>query len=269
MSVRNVNLSKYRVVFILCFCFLAAAIFANAESYLLGPGDVLKVTVYDHEEMTSTVRVADSGDIILPLIGKVAAANITLPQLTNSVTSKLSDGYIVNPQVNIFITEFRSKRVVVLGNVNNPGIYELSGPISFLELVSKAGGLTKDVGDSATVKRDVQGKNKVISIDLDSLIEGGDVAQNIQIRDGDTVYISKAGMCFATGEVKNPGSYACDDNTTVLKLIALAGGFTGKASESSVKIVREIQGEKKVLKDVDLSTSVQTGDVIVVPESFF
>jgi polysaccharide export outer membrane protein len=159
---------------------------------------------------------------------------------------------------------------VVLGNVRTPGLIELSGPTNFLELVSKAGGLEKDAGDTATIQR----KNgaaapTVIVIGLLALIEMGDLSQNVQITDGDTVFISKAGMCFITGEVKSPGTYSCGDGTTVLRLVALAGGFTGKASKSSISVVRIVNNEKKVYKDVDLYTALQDNDVVVVPESFF
>ncbi len=102
------------------------------------------------------------------------------------------------------------------------------------------------------------------------MIEGGDLSQNVRIRDGDTVVISKSGMCYVTGEVKKPGSYPCGERSTVLKLVALANGFTGKASKSSVRIVRMVNGEKTIMKDVDLDTTfVYDNDVIVVPESFF
>ena len=159
--------------------------------------------------------------------------------------------------------------MVILGNVRNPGIIELSGPTTFLELVSKAGGLDKDAGDTATIKRKVGDKDSVIPINLISLVKGGDLDQNIQINDEDTVYISGAGMCYVTGEVGTPGTYPCGDGTTVLKLVALARGFTGKASKSSVSIIRMEGDKKNVMKDVNLDTAVLKNDVIVVPESFF
>ena len=145
----------------------------------------------------------------------------------------------------------------------------MSGPVTLLELISKAGGLASDYGETASIKRKDSSAQDVILIDLNSLIEGGDVSQNIDIRDGDTIYVSKAGMCYVTGEVKSPNAYRCGDKITVLKLIALAGGFTGKASRSSVRIVRIVNGEKTLYKDVNLDTLIQPDDIIIVPESFF
>jgi polysaccharide export outer membrane protein len=193
-----------------------------------------------------------------------------IPQVSEKITALLADGYLVNPQVNVFVTEFRSQKVVVLGRVKQPGLIELSGSISLLELISKAGGLEIDAGDTATIKRQENGRDTIIPIDLLSLIEGGDLSQNLAIQDGDTVVVSKAGMCYVTGEVEQPGSYPCGEGATVLKLVALANGFTGKASKSSVRIVRVVNDKKTVLKDVDLDTTlVFDNDVIVVPESFF
>ena len=244
--------------------------YSFAADYFVGPGDVLNITVYDNDDLETMVRVGDNGRIIFPLLGQVEVSNLSISQVSDKITQLLADGYLVNPQVNVFVTEFRSKKVVVLGRVRSPGVIELSRPISFLELVSKAGGLEKDAGDTATVKRKENGKDALIVVDLVSLLEGGDLTQNVPILDGDTVVISKSGMCYVTGEVEEPGSYPCGDGSTVLKLVALANGFTGKAAKSKVRIVRIVNNEKTIFKDVDLdSTVVFDNDVIVVPESFF
>jgi polysaccharide export outer membrane protein len=244
--------------------------YSSATEYFVGPGDVLNITVYDNDDLKTMVRVGDNGTIIFPLLGQVEVSNLSISQVSDKITQLLADGYLVNPQVNVFVKEFRSKKVVVLGRVRSPGVIELSRPISFLELVSKAGGLEKDAGDTATVKRKENGKDALIVVDLVSLLEGGDLTQNVPILDGDTVVISKSGMCYVTGEVEEPGSYPCGDGSTVLKLIALSNGFTGKAAKSKVRIVRIVNNEKNIYKDVDLDTTVVfDNDVIVVPESFF
>ena len=106
-------------------------------------------------------------------------------------------------------------------------------------------------------------------LNLKSLVEGGDINQNIAIHDGDTVYISEGGTCYVTGEVNKPNGYPCDHDATVLKLITLAGGFTGKSSKSGISIVRIVDNQKTVLNDVEFNTSVKADDIIIVPESFF
>lgn len=245
------------------------AVTNSSGEYLVGPGDVISIIVYDNDDLKTKVRVSSSGTIVVPLLGSVNVNKLTITAITEKLTKMFAAGYIVNPQVNVFVDEFRSRKAVVLGNVRNPGIIELSGPTTFLELISKAGGFDKDAGDTATIKRKVDDKDAVIPINLTSLIKGGDLEQNIQINDEDTVYISGAGKCYITGEVNTPGTYPCGENTTVLKLVALAKGFNGKAAKSSVSIIRMEGDQKNVMKNVSLDTAVVENDVIVVPESFF
>ncbi len=259
-----------RIIIVLFFiCFFGVVPHLCCAEYYVGTGDVLRVTVYDNDDLSSKVMVNSDGKIVLPLLGAVDVSGMSVPEVSAKITSLLADGYLVNPQVNVFVEEFRSKKVVILGQVKKPGLIELSGEINLLELLSKAGGLTNDAGDTATIKRGKDDGVDVIVVDLDGLIERGDLSQNKQILDGDTVNVSKAGMCFVTGEVGDPGTYPCGNDTTVLKIIAVAGGFSGKASKSGVRIIREEQGEKKLYKGVSMDTSLLQGDVIVVPESFF
>lgn len=265
---RSVRFLSYLLAFsaILYACLPAIGF---AEDYLVGSGDVLKIDVYDNPDLKTTVRVTNNGKIVIPLLGQVTVSGLKVSDVTEKLTRLLADGYLINPQVNIFIEDFRSKKAVILGQVARPGIVEIRGTTTFLEAISHAGGLKEAAGDVATIKRINGGKQNVIAIDIKSIVEGGDLSQNILIHDGDTIYISKGGMCYVTGEVKAPDAYSCNKDTTVLKLIARSGGFTGKASKSSVRIVRLVDGEKIIYKDVDLHLQVQANDIIVVPESFF
>jgi len=260
-----------KVLFVVLFLLLVLVnkYKAIGQDYLVGPGDVLSISVYDNPDLKTRVRVSSNGAIVMPLLGQVNVNKMSISAITEKLTRLLANGYIVNPQINVFVDEFRSKKVVVLGSVRKPGLIELSGPTTFLELISKAGGFDKDVGDTATIKRKVKGKTDVIVINLVSLVKGGDMTQNVQINDEDTIYIASSGMCYVTGEVKSPGTYPCGEGATVLKLVTLAHGFTGKASKSSINVVRMVKNKKKVLEDVSLDTPVKHNDVIVVPESFF
>jgi polysaccharide export outer membrane protein len=267
----RIFLTTARFLEVLLF-FLLVVFARNAlasQDYLVGPGDVLSITVYDNDDLKTKVRVANNGTIVMPLLGTVSVNKLSVSAIAEKLTGLLANGYIVNPQVNVFVDEFRSKKVVVLGKVNRPGLIELNGPTTFLELISKAGGFDKDLGDTATIKRAGKEKENLIVINLASLVEGGDLSQNIMINDDDTVYVSEAGKCYVTGEVTTPGTYPCGEGATVLKLVTLAKGFTGKASKSGIDIVRMEGDKKNVLKNVSLDTHVKNNDVIVVPESFF
>jgi polysaccharide export outer membrane protein len=142
----------------------------------------------------------------------------------------------------------------------------------FPALLSEAGGLTKDAGDKAIIKRKANPSDKdesIIDIDLKGLIEKGDTSLDILILDGDSVYISKAGVFYVTGEVKKPDAYKHEEGTTVIKAITMGGGFTDKASKGRVKIIRKVNRKEEVLERAKMDEPVLPDDVIVVPESFF
>lgn len=243
-----------------------------AQDYIVGEEDILKITVYNHSDLTTTVRISGDGIINFPLIGSVKVAGLTVSQVSQEISGLLADGYIINPHVSVFIEEFRSKKTIIMGQVNKPGIYMLHGQTTFLELISKAGGLTKDAGDKATVKRRSNtsgGNESIIIINLKKLIEEGDTSQDIALMDNDNIYVSKAGVFYVTGEVKKPDAYKYKEGITVVKAITMAGGFTDKASTGRVKIVRKVEGKEEVIKRAEMDEPILQDDVIVVPESFF
>jgi polysaccharide export outer membrane protein len=254
---------------VLIFCAVSASL---AQDYVVGEGDVLRITVYDHDDLTTTARVSGDGVIAFPLIGEVEVKGLTLQRIAQKISSLLADGYIVDPQVNIFIQEFRSRKAFIMGEVHNPGLYVLRGQTTLLALLSEAGGLTKDAGDKAIIKRKANPsgeKKNILTIDLKRLIEKGETSLDIPIMDSDSVYIAKAGVFYVTGEVKKPDAYKYEEGTTVIKAITMAGGFTDKASTGGIKITRKVNGKEDVIAKVKMDEPVLPDDVIIVPESFF
>ena len=255
--------------------FLVLAAFTpstHALEYVLGKGDLLEISVFEHPEMHTTARVSGSGRISLPLIGHVQVAGLTRDEAAQRIRDKLADGYIVNPQVQVFIKEYRELRAVILGQVQRPGLYVIRPDTTLLELISQAGGLTKEAGDLARVKRRGPGgdpRSREFTVDLEQLVEEGDITLNIPIQDGDSIFIVKAGVFYVTGEVRKPDSYKVKDDLTLLKAIALAGGFTDKASKDDVRVIRKRDGKEEVIEKAPMDLRIQPEDVIVVPESFF
>jgi polysaccharide export outer membrane protein len=239
-----------------------------AIEYKIGVGDLLRVEVYDNQDLNAESRVSGKGSINVPLVGEVKAAGLTVNEIARNIEKILADGFLVNPQVAVSVLEYKSKKVTILGMISQPGLYELTGPSSLLELISKAGGLAPNAGNKATIQKG-NDQSKIIVVDLDALLEKGDLEQNVQINDRDSIFIAKAGMCYVTGEVRRPGSYVVERDSTILKMITQAGGFTGIASKKGVRVIRVIDGEKKVVDNIDLDSKVYSDDVIVVPESFF
>jgi polysaccharide export outer membrane protein len=242
-----------------------------AQDYTVGEGDVLDINVYENEDLTTTVRVTANSTIRVPLIGEISVADMTVSQVSGKIETLLADGYLVNPQVDVFIKEHRSKQAIILGQIESPGQYELRGKITFLEFISKAGGLTPDAGGTATIKRiNKSDKNKeTIVVDLERLIKKGDTSLNILIQDKDSVYISKAKTYYVSGEVKKPDSYKYESDLTVIMAITMAGGFSKIAAKEKVRIIRTVNGEKRIFERVNMDAPVLADDVIVVPESLW
>jgi len=263
---------KKRFLLLICTFILFISTLVFAQDYIVGEGDVLKITVYDHDDLTTVARVSGDGVIAFPLIGQIDVKGQTLAQISQKIAALLSDGYIVNPQVNIFIQEFRSKKAFIMGEVTKPGLYVLPGRTTFLSVLSEAGGLTKEAGYKAIIKRKVNlsdSNEEIITIDLKRLIETGDTSLDVPIMNGDSIYITKAGVFYVTGEVKKPDAYKFEEGTTVIKAITMGGGFSDKASKGRVKIIRKKAGKEEVLERVSMDEPVLPDDVIVVPESFF
>lgn len=258
------------VLGLLLCCSLSA--WAEIRDYRVGGGDVLKVTVYDNPDLAGTVRVGSDGTILFPLIGQLQIDGLSVSQVADHIAAKLADGYLIDPQVSVFIEEFRSKKAVIMGHVTTPGLYELAGPTTLLELISKAGGLTKDAGDTVTIKRKGNaetGEESMLSVDLRSISVQSDGSLDVRILDGDSVFVAKAGMFYVTGEVKKPDTYKIVEGTTVIKAISMAGGFTNIAAKNKVRVIRKQEGAEHILEDVPMHFPILPDDVIVIPESFF
>lgn len=254
--------------------FTALTIFAGAaiaQEYVVGEGDVLKITVYDHADLSIIERVGGDGMINFPLIGQVKVGGKTVLDASNEISGMLADGYIVNPQVTIFVQEFRSKRAVIMGQVKKPGLYEIPWHTTLIELLSKAGGLTPLAGKDIVIRRKLpqSGEEKNITINIIELLSAADETNNIPIFDGDNIYISEVGYFYVTGHVKKPGSYVHKNGMTVIKAITMAGGFDSLAAKRKVKIIRKKDGTEMTLVRVGVNEEIMVDDVIVVPESLF
>jgi polysaccharide export outer membrane protein len=259
-------------IILLSICLITAHLsLASAQDYILGEGDVLTVSVYDQPDLTSVVRISGDGMITLPLIGQVHAAGLSVDQLSGNIETLLADGYLIHPQVSIFIDEFRNLKATILGGVRSPGLYELKGQTTLLELISKAGGLIEEASNEAIIRRndsDPEGQ-EVITINLDELMEQGQLSQNLTILNGDNIYIPKKKVFYVTGEVKSPDAYTFENGLTVIQALTKAGGFSDRAAPGRIKIIRSLDGKEQLLKDVNMDERVQPNDVIVVPESYF
>lgn len=251
---------------------LATALPAAAITYTLGPRDVLSISVYGQDDLTKEVRISGDGTVSLPLIGQVKAAGLTVEKLEQELTTKYKE-YIYSPQVSVFIKEFHSKDVSILGEVRRPGVHQLSGDATLLEVVSEVGGLTQEAGNRLVIIRPAKEQGaeaETILVDTEKLFGSEGTSLNVDILDGDTIHVPKADFFFVFGEVNHPGSFKLETggSLTVMKAISLAGGFTDRAAKGKIKITREV-GNQQMDFRVEMTTTVRPQDIIIVPESFF
>ena len=173
------------------------------------------------------------------------------------------------------IENYRSQRILILGEVRSPGEYQLNGEMTLLAALARAGSLSPTAGRQAVIVRSPRRAQKpggevepeLIRIDLADL-QGGNMTLNIPLVDGDTVNVPKAQSVFVSGEVKVAGAYAVEPGMTVLQVITLAGGLSDRGSDGRIKILRVVDGKQKEVK-AKLSDPVQPGDTVVVPPRFF
>lgn len=255
--------------------------------YEIGPQDILRVTVYGHEDLTQTVLVQPDGTFMFPLVGRVKASEMTPAALERKLAILLSQGFIRNPQVTVVVQEYRSKSVFVVGEVARPGTYPLSGTMSLVEVLGKAGPLTGNAAAEVIVVRplaEVTGpvlptevaegegdpekkRAEVMRVNIRD-IQAGELEKNLALKPNDTVFVPQAPKVFVSGEVRNPGAYPFIPGTSVRQAVSLAGGFTQDGSQGRIRVVREVEGKTKEVK-IKLDEPIQPGDTIVVKAKLF
>jgi polysaccharide export outer membrane protein len=254
-----------------------ASAFAQSSDYVIGSQDVLTIAVYDQPELSGNFNVEADGSFTYPLIGRVTAGGLTLRGLEDELRKRLADGYLKNPQVSVAIEQYRSQRIFIIGEVRAPGAYQLTGDMTLIEALARAGSVTAEAGEEVLVVRPPEGRSgsgPVLPTDDESAevnvreLQAGVLSQNVTLKDGDTLVVLRAQSVYVFGQVKSPGAYAAEKGTTVLQALSLAGGVTDRGTTGRVLIVRTIDGKQKEFK-AKLTDTVEPGDTLIVKERFF
>jgi polysaccharide export outer membrane protein len=288
---KMVKRSSWIVFFLLATVFLPLGFLraqqekeAFVSEYRIGPKDLLEITVFESPELNQTVRVSEDGSITLPLLGKVEVEGLTKEELEKKLVTLLETRWLNKARVTIFIKEYQSQRVSVIGAVNKPGMYELIGRVSLLEMISQAGGLTDRASSELYILREgTDGTRTKLAIDLNDLIINNNQKLNIPLmpRDVINIPIDQIINVYVFGAVRNPGALQVrmSKKITLLQAIAQAGGTADGASKSGVVIKRK---DNKTGKELKIKVNVNDiikgkrrdielleGDVVYVPESVF
>ena len=259
----------------------------SSGDYVIGPQDVLVITVFHEPDLDGNYAVELDGTFTFPFIGRVKAGDLTLRQFEDELKTLLADGFLKKPQVTVAVQQYRSQRIFVVGEVNQPGAYPLTGDMTLIEALAIAGSATIGASNEAIVVRPKEGRESSgpimpgadpagneddddvvkITVDLHAL-QSGQLSQNVQLRDGDTIFVPRAETIYLVRHVNRAGAYPIAREITVLQALALAGGVSQFGSTGRIEIVRIVDGKELRIKAA-LTDPVRPGDTIIVPERYF
>jgi polysaccharide export outer membrane protein len=258
----------------------AATKTASLDDYRIGPEDLLEIEAYNVEDLKKTLRVNSQGDIALPLVGIINAKGKTASELEKEIAEKLNK-YVWEPVVNVFIREYRSQRISVVGAVNNPQVYAVTGQRYLIDMLMTAGGLKEEAGNVCYIIRPSQtnstnSRAETLVIDLNELLVNGNVVLNVAVFTGDVINVPRGGVIFVDGAVKNPGAFNIKGKTTFIQAITMAQGLNSDAQLGDIRIFRDNgKGERDVItvnyeavrKGDNPDILLAENDIIIVPQS--
>jgi polysaccharide export outer membrane protein len=252
----------------------------SAADYVIGPQDILLIQVFDQPDLGGKYTVEADGTFTFPLIGRVKAGALTLRGFERELKVRLADGYFRSPQVTVAVEQYRSQRVFVMGEVRQPGPVALTGGMTLIEALARAGSTLPTSSGEVSIVRAARanaergpampGQDAATELFRASIrdLQSGSLSQNIELHDGDTIFVPRAELVYVFGEVKNPGGYAVQKSTTVLQALSLAGGVTEHGAMNRVQVMRMVNGQK-VEARVKLTDLVRPEDTIIVPQRYF
>jgi polysaccharide biosynthesis/export protein len=269
----------------------AKAPVSTRPDYVLGISDQISVWALGVEEFSNIpVRIGFSGDISLPLVGRMHVAGLTIEKFEDELRRRLAT-YVREPQVTVSLVEMRSQPVSVVGAVNQPGVHQVQGNKNIVELISLAQGLRNDAGNTIVITRRPEwgpiplatattsdSGFYVAKINVKDIMSARNPADNIEIKPNDVITVPKADVVYVIGEVRKAGGFVLNEreNVSVLKALSLAEGLTSVAASTKAKILRSAEDGRKteiavnlkrILQGQDKDVTLMAEDVLFVPNS--
>jgi polysaccharide biosynthesis/export protein len=252
----------------------------TGDDYHIGPEDLLEIDAYNVDEVKKTVRVNSQGDIALPLVGIIQVKGLTTFELEQLIAKKL-EKYVQETVVNVFVKEYHSQKISVVGAVKNPQVYAVTGQRYLIDMLMAAGGLRETAGNICYIIRPAnksapESKASTIVINLDELLVKGNFALNLPVFAGDLISVPEGGIFFVDGAVKNPGVFTMKGKTTVIQALTMAKGVNPEAKMSDIRIFRtNSKGERDIIpvdydairKGESPDIFIVENDIIIVPQS--
>jgi polysaccharide export outer membrane protein len=256
----------------------------NLPAQKIGPRDLIAIQVYDSPELTRTVRIGSDGFVRLPMLKqKIKAEGLMPVDLEVAVADALKEeGLIVEPFVTITVAEYNSRPISVAGAVKMPLTFQASSPVTLLEAITRAGGLSSETGSEILISKTQPGPNGeqtslIQRVPVRALIDAADPDANIRLTGGEEVRVPEAGKVFVVGNVKKPGAFAVQEGgeTSVMKMLAVAEGLAPFAGKQAFIYRREGNGAKneipielsKIMERKVPDATLLPNDVLYIPDN--
>jgi polysaccharide export outer membrane protein len=250
--------------------------FGSGAAGPIGAGDLVEMSVFDTPELSGKLRVSNTGDVILPLVGTLHLQGLTAGEAQTLIRQKfIAGGFLKDPQVTVFISEYATQNVSIVGEVHKPGIYPAFGTHRLLDYLSLAEGLTPLAGTAIVITHSGHPEQP-----QRVKMTAGAAPQpenNPEILPGDTIFVERTGIIYVVGDVARPGGFPMDHDgqLTILQAVALAQGTNDTAARGSAKLIRTTpQGRqeipvdlKKILSAKATDLAMQDNDILFVPSS--
>lgn len=257
--------------FCLMLGFIGAGNAADEREYVLGPGDIVRITVFQNPDLTTETRVSEAGSITFPLLGSVVVGGQSVSATERIIASRLKDGgFVLQAQVNVLPVQIRGNQVAVLGQVNRPGRFPLeTANLRITDMLATAGGIATSGADTVVLVGMREGKQVRREIDIPALFANGDLTDDQRLAGGDILYVQRAPMYYIYGEVQRPGAFRLERKMSVMQGLATGGGTTLRGTTRGLRIHRrDAEGNVQVFEP-KLDDLLQADDVIHVRESLF
>lgn len=292
------NNRRYRIGILAALCLAQVLVVASAQSpassYMLGPSDRINIRVLGIEELDGkTTKVDPEGNIDVPIVGTMKASGLTVDQLQVALDDQLKR-YVIDPKVNVTVTEYRSRPITVLGAVNKPGVMENTGTDTLAEVLSAAGGLRTDAGNIVAITRrrsagslplpnvrsDPTGDYFIADVPLKGLLDGHDPIFNCAVLPGDVISVPRADMVYVVGAVRHPTGFMLNErpSMTVMEAVSMAEGLDRAAEPKRSRILRSVTNGAREEMPINVSSilagrspdvALLPNDILVIPDSTF
>ncbi|MDQ6684978.1 MAG: polysaccharide export protein EpsE [Pseudomonadota bacterium] len=255
---------------LLMFLLPAAAQAPKAEP-VLGPGDVIKVSVFQSPDLAAEARISENGQINFPLIGAVTVGGLSVSAAERLIEAKLRDGgFVIKPQVTIQTVRILSSQISVLGQVGKPGRYPIETvDAKVSEMIAIAGGVVPGGADVVNLVGTRDGKPIKLDIDLPAILQAGRFELDVTVHNGDILFVDRAPSLYIYGEVQRPGQLRLERGMSLMQALAAGGGVSARGTQRGIRVHRKDASGTVQILELKPTDKVERDDVIYVRESIF